>query len=122
MSHRALRLESAMMKPILLLTLLTAASIAVAAPSASKHAPDVPSGGGKASIEVIVQYKTPPTKDELKQLGPYGQIKKQFTAINAVWAVVTLDDIATIEKDPNVVYISPNRKLKGSLDITTQTV
>ena len=41
----------------------------------SKIAPDVPQSNSNANIDVIVQYKTPPSKDELKQLGPYGQIK-----------------------------------------------
>ena len=31
------------------------------------------------TVDVIVQFKTPPTKDDLKQLGPYGQMKKVFT-------------------------------------------
>src|SRR6185503_6242101 len=69
-----------------------------------------------------VQFKTPPTKDELQQLGAYGQLKKIFNSINAVNATVSPSLLAALEADPNVKYISPNRKQTSFLDITTATV
>jgi serine protease AprX len=100
------------------LTLIAFASVILAG---SKTAPDLPTNSN-SPIDVIVQYKTAPTKNELKQLGPYGQIKKQFVHINAVSVWLTTAQIQTVSQDPNVAYISPNRVTKRSLDITTATV
>ncbi len=83
--------------------------------------PDLPSGL-LVSVDSIIQYKTAPTKSELKQLGAYGQIKKQFVNVNAVSVSLTGAQIKLISQDPNVKYITPNRPTKGSLDITTSTV
>src|SRR2546421_11040081 len=41
----------------------------------TKVAPDLPQSNPNAVVDVIVQFKTVPSKDELKQLGPYGQVK-----------------------------------------------
>jgi serine protease AprX len=97
-----------------LLTLIAGASVVLAG---SKKAPDLP-GNSNSPIAVIVQYKTPPTKDELKQLGPYGQVKKQFVHINAVSVSLTSAQIQTVSQDPNVAYVSPNRPTKSTQDIT----
>jgi serine protease AprX len=101
-----------------ILVLITSAGVILAG---SKTAPDLP-GNSSSTIDVIVQYKTAPTKNELKQLGPYGQIKKQFVHVNAVSVWLTTALIQTVSQDPNVKYVSPNRVTKGSLDITTATV
>jgi serine protease AprX len=87
----------------------------------SNTAPDLPTSS-TASVDVIVQYKTAPTQSELSELGPYGQIKKQFVHVNAVWAMLTAAQIQTVSRDSNVNYISPNRPTKGTLDITTSAV
>jgi serine protease AprX len=117
------------------LTLIACAGFVAAQ---SKFSPDLPVwsaapgssspvGGSQpitptSQIDVIVQYQTPPSKNELKQLGPYGQIKKQFVHVNAVSASLTTGQIQTIATDTNVKYITPNRPTKGSLDVTTATV
>lgn len=105
------------------MVLAAAASIAFAGPKVS---PDMPPGSSNAPMDVIIQFKTPPTKDQLKQIGPYGQIKKQFTAITAIHTTLTPSVAASLLSNPvvgpNIVYISPNRPLQRSLDITTQSV
>jgi hypothetical protein len=91
------------------LTLIACAGFVAAQ---SKFSPDLPVwsaapgssspvGGSQpitptSQIDVIVQYQTPPSKNELKQLGPYGQIKKQFVHVNAVSASLTTGQIQTI--------------------------
>jgi serine protease AprX len=84
----------------------------------AKNAPDLPVNSN-SPVDVIVQYKTTPSKNELKQLGPYGQIKKQFVHVNAVSVTLTSAQIQTVSQDSNVAYISPNRPNKGTQDITT---
>jgi serine protease AprX len=96
------------------LTLIAGASAVLAG---SKTTPDLP-GNSNSPVDVIVQYKTPPSKNELKELGPYGQVKKQFVHVNAVSVWLTKAQIQTVSQDPNVAYISPNRATKGTQDIT----
>ena len=86
-----------------------------------KLAPDLP-GDPNATVDVIIQFKTPPTKQELKQLGAYGQMKKIFHGINAVNLQLSMSTVQAMENDPNVLYVSPNRTANGSLDIVTATV
>src|SRR4029077_5809161 len=107
------------MKKLILFLLITGAQLIFAA---TKIASDEPTSTPNAITEVIVQYKTPPTKDELKQLGPYGQIKRHLDVINALHVSLSQQSIAALASDPNVVYVSPNRSLTGALDITDQTV
>src|SRR5260370_6510291 len=106
------------MKRLLLSTLVVAA-IALAAP---KTSPDLPKSGGSTVINVIVQFKQAPTKDDLKLLGPYGQIKKLLTVINAVEVPLSLSTIQSIANNPDIAYVSPVRPVKGALDVTTQSV
>ena len=106
-----------MLKRLLIITAMLAGSVAFAAP---KVAPDVPANGG--NVDVIVRFVHPPTKDDLKLLGPYGQIKKQLFIINAVHLSLSPQQIQALASNPVIAYISPDRKNTGSLDITTQTV
>jgi serine protease AprX len=104
------------MRAVLLIALL--ASLSFAGP---KLAPDLPTDA-TAMVDVIIQFKTPPTKKELKQLGPYGQMKKVFRNINGANLQLPMSVVQAMENDPNVIYISPNRTSTGMLDIVTATV
>ena len=87
-----------------------------------KLARDLPPANSTAPIDVIIQFKTPPSKDELKLLGSYGQVKKTFSSINAIHVTVSPSAFAALEADPNVKYISPNRAHRAFLDLTTAAV
>src|SRR6476660_1385343 len=107
------------MKPSIQIGLiLSFVSQAFAGPKLAK---DLPPGNTSALVSVVVQFKTPPTKDELQQLGAYGQLKKIFNSINAVIATVSLSLLAALEADPNVKYISPNRTQTFFFDDTAAT-
>src|SRR5690348_16436364 len=90
--------------------------------AAPKIAPDVPKSNPSALTEVIVRFKAPPSNTDLNQLTGLGQIKRSLSIINAVHVALPQQAIQALANNPNVLYISPNRTLKGSLDITTQTV
>src|SRR3954453_21535945 len=105
------------MKRILLLALLAFAQFASAQ---NKYSWDLPKSG--PAVDVIVRFKLPPTKNDLKLLGPYGQIKKSLDAINGVHVSLTPAMIDLLSKLPVIEYITPDRKLKGALDVTTATV
>src|SRR6266446_3720718 len=109
----AASLRREMKKLIKMLVLLSTTLLAF---GGSKVAPDLPQSDPNATVDVIVQYKTPPSKDELKQLGPYGQIKKIYSVINGVNIALTVKAIQQISTDPNVAYITPNRKSQGAVD------
>jgi serine protease AprX len=106
-----------MFKRVTFLAVTVACTIALGAP---KVAPDVPKGG--SNIDVIVRFVHPPTKDDLKLLGPYGLVKKNLDIINAVHISLSPQAIQALSSNPVIAYISPDRKNTGSLDITTQTV
>ena len=107
------------MKRLLLLTLIASMQLALAGP---KLSPDLPKSGGSDVIDVIVQFKNPPTKDDVKLLGPYGQVKKQLDIINGVHISLTLSEVQALQNNPAVAYVTPIRSLKGSLDVTTASV
>ena len=98
------------------LLVLFAANLAFAG---SKVAPDVPRSNPSALTEVIIQFKNQPTPEELKQVG---QVKRRLDLIRAVHAALPQQAIQALTANPNIAYISPNRSLRGSLDITTQAV
>ena len=87
----------------------------------SKLAPDL-NGNSNAPVDVIIQFKTAPTNQELKGLAINGKVKRQFKHITAVNAEIPWTIVANLEADPNVTYVSPNRNMTGSLDIVTATV
>ena len=94
------------------------ATLAFAAPKISR---DMPSSTPNGMVDVIIQFNGVPTKDELKQLGPYGQVKKQFTSINAIHMTLAVSTINSLATQPWISYITPNRPAKSTLDIVTQT-
>jgi serine protease AprX len=73
-------------------------------------------------LNVIVQYSAAPTTADLNQLALYGQVVQVFAGINAVMALEPPKAIATIAANPDVEYITPNRALKGKLDLTSAAV
>src|SRR5438270_566652 len=99
--------------------LLGSASLAFAGPKLAK---DLPPSTSTGLVEVIVQFKNPPTKDQLKQLGAYGQMKKVFDGIKAALVTIPASLLPTLEADPSIVYVSPNRLNQRFLDVTTASV
>src|SRR5205809_1544957 len=98
---------------------LSFASLAFAGPKLAK---DLPSSTSTASINVIVQFRTPPTKDELQQIQAYGQLKKLFNSITGAYLTVKPSAFASLEADPNVTYVSPDRNVAGALEYAEPTV
>src|ERR1700730_3235004 len=104
------------------------------------QSPDMPSTTTSGWIDVIIQFKVPPTKGLLKQLGIYGYDDRSngqngqnddgnyenddhhFNKIKAVRATLPAALIPVLAKNPWIAYITPNRKTKSTLDIVTQTV
>ena len=86
-------------KGIKITLLLGLVNVVFAGPKLAK---DLPPPNSTAPVDVILQFKTLPTKDDLKQLGSYGQTKKTFNTIKAVELTVSPRALAGLEAMPNV--------------------
>src|ERR1700731_1851153 len=72
---------------------------------------------------VIVQYQAPPTGLDILTLQLLGGVVKQtFSAIPAVLVQLPAINLLTIANILNVVYVSPDRSLGGSLNNATKNV
>src|SRR5580700_4980691 len=87
----------------------------------SKVASDMPARTPTGMVEVIVQYKASP-RTLLPQLRSVGEIRRAFQTIPAVHMNVPVSRLGALAADPRVSYISPNRAMTGTLDITTESV
>lgn len=103
------------------LALLMSAAVAlVAAPKLSK---DLKQVSPDSTVDVIVQFKSTPTEKQhgkIKSRG--GSFKSELHLVNGgLYSVPAkaLDDLAL---DADVVYISPDREVSGSLDHSNPTV
>ena len=99
-----------------------AAMTSLVAFGATRIARDMPSSTSTGTVDIIVQYKTRPNSEALNQVRTSGLVKRQYRAIPAVHMTVPVAMIGRIASDPQVAYVSPNRTVTSSLDITTQSV
>jgi|SRR5579863_5508810 len=107
-----------LMRLIQLTVLLAFAGMAFAG---SKLSPDL-QANSNSMVDVIVQFVNPPTKQQLKQLGAYGQMKHIFNGLNAANLTLPMSVIQSLQNEPTILYISPNRNMAGSLDLIDPTV
>jgi serine protease AprX len=84
--------------------------------------PDMPSTTPTGLVDVIIQFKSNVTPSQLSQLGPFGQVKKQFGHVNAIHMTLPVSLVKILAGLPWISYITPNRPTKSTLDIVTQTV
>jgi serine protease AprX len=105
-----------------LLALSAIPSFAGPKPAPSKFSPDLMSAvGANGLVTVNVQYHAYPTKGYLKTRQTGGAtLRWQLPAISAVTMTVPASMLATLEKETNVVYISPDRKQKMSANPVTE--
>jgi serine protease AprX len=105
-----------------LLALSAIPSFAGPKPAPSKFSPDLMSAvSAKGLVTVNVQYRAYPTKGYLKTRQTGGAtLRWQLPAISAVTMTVPASMLATLEKEPNVVYISPDRTQKMSANPLTE--
>ncbi len=75
-----------------------------------KLAPDIAGNHGE-TVDVIVQFKTAPSAEQIRQMAARGQVKHVFHYIHAVHVSLPVQDIRALESDPSVTYVSPDRKV-----------
>src|SRR5713101_7433910 len=111
----SLRLRSAGLA-LLLVSLVCSAQ-------ALKLAPDLQGVNPLSIVSVIVQFATPPGAQELAtiiQLG--GVLITKLDLIQAAAYSLPASALADLAKDPNVLYISPDREVTETLDYANPTV
>ncbi len=94
----------------------------------SKLSPDLAGIDPHANVKVIIQWKSLPQQPaQPSLLGLVGDLVGDLLGtvlglINATVTTVTGSSLNNLAKDPNVVYITPDRPVRGKLDYTTAAV
>jgi len=103
---------------------LTIAFTASAARAASATlSPELRSLETGPDVEVIVQYKATPTEANHARVAALGgKLHSAMRNVKAAHYTVPRAQLKALAEDPDVTYISPNRAVKGMLNITGATV
>src|SRR5260221_7370029 len=71
----------------------------------------------RSSVDVIVQFTAPPSDSDFAEIARGGgRLKKQFPNIRGGLFTVPAAALHGIANNPRISYISPDRKLSGSLE------
>lgn len=88
-----------------------------------KLSPELRGAKSSTIVDVIVQYKVPPgLVEKLKCQGHSGKIGKDLPLLNALHVSLPANQAAALSNDPGVLYVSPDRKLLGSLNNSAPAV
>src|ERR1700682_5863358 len=105
------------------LSLLLALSFSCLAANQNKIAPELHGLPDGPALDVIVQYKSPPTEKHHKKINDKGgHLKNQLDNIRGALYSLPPAAIADLSDDPEVAYISPDRPVQGLLDYAEPTV
>ena len=110
----------ALIRAVALTTLVLTANAMFAG---SKSAPDFSKFQPAALVDVIVQFKSPPTSADSLLLGQSSSnAQKTLKTIKAIRIKVPAVAVQFIAAIPTVAYVSPVRPVSLSLDVVTATV
>src|SRR3989449_456199 len=111
---------------LLVLIMLVVAGLCLADGNKSKLSKDLeavkggPSGG---TVDVIIQFnQTPTDAHHQKVQNKGGVLKTKLDFIKGAHYSVPVESLDALADDPDVAYISPDRRLSGSLDNTAAAV
>jgi serine protease AprX len=89
-----------------------------------KLAPDLVTPRGNSALDVIVQFTSTPTErhhDKIRRRG--GELKHDLSgALNGAHYTIPAHKVRELSQDPEVAYISPNRRLHAMLDYANPAV
>jgi len=109
--------------PFAAVALAMAMTVTTAWAGVEKLSPELKSLNAGPDVEVIVQYKVAPTEAHHRKIADLGgRLHVQMKNIKAAHYTVPASELRTLADDPDVTYISPNRIVKGALNITAGTV
>src|SRR5216683_4141787 len=113
---------------IALLTLITLLAAGLSFADGNKHklSNDLDALKGRhdgATVDVIIQFnQTPTDAHHQKVQNKGGVLKTNLDFIKGAHYSVPVESLDALADDPDVVYISPDRRLSGSLDNTAAAV
>ena len=83
----------------------------------SKLSKDLDGLGATATSDVIIQYINAPTDADVQKVaGKNGKLKHKFDKMPAAaYEAVSASQLSVLASDPNVKYISPDRKVSGTM-------
>lgn len=105
---------------LLTLIALLAAGLSLAdgkKPKLSKDLDALKTGHGGTTVDVIIQFNQVPTAAHHKKVqNKGGVLKTKLDLIKGAHYSVPVEALDALANDPDVAYISPNRKLRGAMD------
>src|SRR5438045_3452623 len=108
------------------LVLIAGLMVGITYAAPGKVAPDISQSNPYALVDVIVQFQSPSGISNfganVSSVSVMGQVFKQYTKIQGVQMKLPAGSIAILKQLPFIKYISPNRKAKARLDISTSAV
>src|SRR5216683_5706329 len=111
---------------LLALIILLAAGLSLAdgnKPKLSKDLEALKGGHNGATVDVIIQFnQTPTDAHHQKVQNKGGVLKTKLDVIKGAHYSVPVESLDALADDPDVVYISPDRDVSGSLDYVTSAV
>src|SRR3954453_11498885 len=98
--------------------------VAAYAKKPEKLSRDLDTSNPAALVDVIVQFTSTPTENHHNKVRSRGgQIKTDLSEIiRGSHYTIPAARLADLSDDPDVAYISPDRKVQGSLDFATPTI
>jgi serine protease AprX len=106
-------------RALALVLLLTAAAF-----GGSKLSRDLPVSRGNVDVDIIVQFAHQPGDADVTRVlsKSHGKVKARFARYRGGTFTVPTAALDKIADDPNVVFISPDRKVSGMLEFAEPTV
>src|SRR3989442_6946667 len=105
---------------LLTLTTLLAAGLSFADGKKHKLSKDLDAlkgGHNRATVDVIIQFnQTPTAAHHQKVQNKGGVLKTNLDFIKGAHYSVPVEALDALADDPDVAYITPNRRVRGSLD------
>jgi serine protease AprX len=108
------------------LALFLSATLAIA--SSPKMSKDLAAKSRSGDIDVIVQFNHVPNVADHQRVGNHGgRLKRQLGRFRGALYTVSAARLEELANDPNVAYVTPDRKLKGAssawtLDYHNETI
>src|SRR2546428_13375211 len=111
---------------LLTLTTLLAAGLSFADGKKHKLSKDLDAlkgGHNGATVDVIIQFNQTPTNAHHQNVQNHGGVlKTKLDFIKGAHYSVPIESLDALADDPDVAYISPDRRLSGALDNTAAAV
>ena len=111
------------MKQLLRAGLLVIATGTFGLAGSGKLAPDLNNASPDRQVDVIVQYRVAPTAAHHNRVAARGgALHRKLDFIHGAHYRVPASAVRQLAADPDVAYVTPDRPVKGMLNVTSQAV